>query len=88
MNVTLPFGSITDRALDPGLPTFLTFEFDDTRPSVDLETYIRFPTNNTRVNVTANFTEHILPSSITNASLTVTGGYTLNYSIITNSSNR
>lgn len=55
VNITLPAGAVTDRALDPNIPTWLAFTYDDTRPNIDLATFIRFPTNASRVRVTATF---------------------------------
>ncbi len=56
INVTLLFGATRDRGQNPSLPTWLSFEYDDTYPRVDLATDVVYPTNLTRIRYRATFT--------------------------------
>jgi hypothetical protein len=57
-------GAVRDLANNPLDPTSMSFEYDDTRPTVDLTTVVPYPTNKTRVTYLATFSGQYLSLAI------------------------
>ncbi len=55
ITVSMLSGSVRDRGNNPLDPTSMSFEYDNTMPTVDITTQVVFPTNKTRILYTAVF---------------------------------